>query len=395
MKDRGKLISYITLLCFLAGAGLGFLRPELSGFFSSLGGVYVSLLKYLALPAVVLSVFHAALQSGRGATGTLIRALVVFVALFAVSFLLSAVPYALFKPGKRFAPFGGAAWAGQSAQISLGSILENIFSPQVKRSVNNLFFPAILLSLAAGLIAGRFRSQGLMKGTAALEKLFSTLLSWLKYVTPLGVFTLMAAATGQFGLDALLTSGAYVGWAYGGCLLVLFFVMMLPLWLLWGVTPWQYLSRMGRLFLTSLSTCSSAATLTETMRTCREAFGVPEGIVRIAAPLGSTVHMCGGAVSFCLLGLFCLQMTGRPLTVGTFLLMLLLAEGLNMAAPGIPGGGIVLGATFLSLLGLEGCELFLGMYAGIYRLLDMAYTSLNVAGDVTANKLIEGWEKTA
>ena len=75
MKDRGKLISYITLLCFLAGAGLGFLRPELSGFFSSLGGVYVSLLKYLALPAVVLSVFHAALQSGRGATGTLIRAL--------------------------------------------------------------------------------------------------------------------------------------------------------------------------------------------------------------------------------------------------------------------------------------------------------------------------------
>ena len=28
MKDRGKLISYITLLCFLAGAGLGFLRPE-------------------------------------------------------------------------------------------------------------------------------------------------------------------------------------------------------------------------------------------------------------------------------------------------------------------------------------------------------------------------------
>ena len=36
--------------------------------------------------------------------------------------------------------------------------------------------------------------------------------------------------------------------AVGLALLVLFFVMMLPLWLLWGVTPWQYLSRMGRLF---------------------------------------------------------------------------------------------------------------------------------------------------
>ncbi|MBQ6865369.1 MAG: cation:dicarboxylase symporter family transporter, partial [Clostridia bacterium] len=68
-------------------------------------------------------------------------------------------------------------------------------------------------------------------------------------------------------------------------------------------------------------------------------------------------------------------------------------EMLNMAAPGIPGGGIVLGATFLGMLGLEDMELFLGMYAGIYRLLDMAYTSLNVAGDVTANLLVERWEK--
>ena len=37
--------------------------------------------------------------------------------------------------------------------------------------------------------------------------------------------------------------------------------------------------------------------------------------------------------------------------------------------------------------------LFLGMYAGISRLLDMAYTPLNVAGDVTANVLIDRWEK--
>jgi Na+/H+-dicarboxylate symporter len=32
------------------------------------------------------------------------------------------------------------------------------------------------------------------------------------------------------------------------------------------------------------------------------------------------------------------------------------------------------------------------MYAGIYRLLDMAYTTLNVAGDVTAVLLIHRWE---
>ena len=78
---------------------------------------------------------------------------------------------------------------------------------------------------------------------------------------------------------------------------------------------------------------------------------------------------------------------------GYLALMLLFALILNMGAPGIPGGGIVLGATYLGMLGVENAALFLGMYAGIYRLLDMAYTSLNVAGDVTANVLIDRMEK--
>ena len=130
----------------------------------------------------------------------------------------------------------------------------------------------------------------------------------------------------------------------------------------------------------------------ETLRACREEFHVPERVTGVVAPLGCTVHMCGGAVSFCLLALFTAQMTGRPVSVGLFLLMLVFAEALNMAAPGIPGGGIVLGATYLSLLGMPDLGLFLGMYAGIYRLLDMAYTSMNVAGDVTAVLLVNRWE---
>ena len=59
---------------------------------------------------------------------------------------------------------------------------------------------------------------------------------------------------------------------------------------------------------------------------------------------------------------------------------------MNMAAPGIPGGGIVLGAGYLGIIGAP--LSIMGMYSGIYRVLDMAYTTLNVAGDVTANVLL-------
>ena len=392
MKVRDRIISWTTLLCFFAGAALGLFRPDWAQRIGYLGTAYVTALKYLALPALILSVFSAAGNGGKTAAGVLVRTLALFVLMFSVTFLLCAIPYSVFSPGKGVYGMGETVWQGENASVSLGSILKNIFTPG-KVTVNSLYFPAILAAFLTGLLVGILKLKRIQKGAAALERFFLRLLSFVMLLTPAGVFSLMAQFTGSFGLEALKSSGAYVLWAYGGCLLALAVVMILPLWIFCQVSPGQYFQRTGRVFLTALSTCSSAATLPETMRTCREEFGASERTVGIVAPLGCTVHMCGGAVSFCLLGFFVLQMTGRTVSSGTLLLMLLCSLLLNMAAPGIPGGGIVLGATYLGMLGVEHVELFLGMYAGIYRILDMAYTSLNVAGDVTANVLIDRGEK--
>lgn len=392
MKVRDRIVSWATLLCFAAGAALGLVRPDWAQRIGFIGTAYVTVLKYLALPALTLAVFCAAMKGGRNAAGTLFRAVALFVLMFVASFLLCAVPYGLFAPGKSFSLTGETAWEGERAAVSLGSILKNIFSPGGMTNVTSLYLPSILAAFVLGIVFGALRSERLAKGAAAAEGFFRKLLSCIMVLTPLGVLSLMAKLTGTFGAEALRSSGAYIAWAYGGCLLVLGLVMTLPLWVLCQVSPGQYFRRTGRLFLTAISTCSSAATLPETMRTCRESFGASERTTGIVTPLGCTIHMCGGAVSFCLLGFFVHQSTGRPVTFVTLLLMLLCALLLNMAAPGIPGGGIVLGATYLAMLGVEHVELFLGMYAGIYRLLDMAYTSLNVAGDVTANLLIDRWE---
>ena len=389
MRVRDRIVSWTTLLCFLSGAVLGLVRPDWAEKIGFLGTVYVSILKYLALPAIALSVFHAAMKSGQNAAAVLLRALAVFVILFCASFLLCAMLYGVFEPCSSISLMDETAWTGERATLSFGAVFKNAFAGS---SINSLFFPVIVIAFIAGMIVSALRSEALEKGTAAVEGFFLKLLSWVMFLTPLGVFSLMANCTGSFGFDALRSSGAYIAWAYAGCVLVLGAVMILPLWIWCRIDPIQYFKRTGRVFLTALSTCSSAATLPETMRTCREEFHTSERITCIVAPLGCTVHMCGGAVSFCLLGLVALRMTGRQVSPGVLLTMLVFALLLNMGAPGIPGGGIVLGATYLGMLGLENVELFLGMYAGIYRILDMAYTSLNVAGDVTANVLIDRWE---
>jgi len=67
--------------------------------------------------------------------------------------------------------------------------------------------------------------------------------------------------------------------------------------------------------------------------------------------------------------------------------MIVTAVLLNMAAPGIPSSGIVLGATYLSMLNIP--LLFIGVYSGLYKFLDMSYTTLNVTGNVSVAVILD------
>ncbi len=393
MTKSARIQSWITLACFFAGAALGLLVPGLFTHIEWIGTIYINLLKLMALPIVLCTVFNAASRGARSASRAMLKSILLFVLLFAVSFSLCAILFSILSPGVGFQLPGTTPWNGTAADLSAEGFVQTIFSANIFASLSGgAMLPSILFAFAMGVVAEKVRAEKLMAVFSELETVFSKMLSYVLYLTPVGVFVLMGRCTASLGLGALKGALSYVLCAWGGSVLILLLVMILPLWLICRIDPFTYFKKMGRVLLTALSTCSSAATLPETLRTCREEFDVPERITGVVAPLGCTIHMCGGAVSFALLGLFVMQMTGRPVTVGLFLTMLLFAELLNMAAPGIPGGGIVLGATFLNLLGLPDAGLFLGMYAGIYRLLDMSYTSLNVSGDVTAVLLIDRWE---
>ena len=79
------------------------------------------------------------------------------------------------------------------------------------------------------------------------------------------------------------------------------------------------------------------------------------------------------------------------ITLPLYLLMMVSALLINMSAPGIPNGGVVIGATYLQLLGIP--LDFIGFYSGLYKILDMLYTTLNVTGNITANVLIAKFKK--
>ena len=390
-KQRKNLLYPLSLLAFALGLALGLAVPGLFAPIAFLGDIYISLLKLIVIPLLMTEITVSVYRSAGELASRLLKTVGLFVAMFAVSFLLTAALTALLGPGRGLA-LPGEAWTGELASVTLSGFFAGIFPSNIFASMAaGSILPCILFAFVCGIAAERVRAEKAMAVAEELRRIFSRVLSYIMTLTPLGVFVLMGKAAADYGAALLGVCARYILTAWLGCAVVTALVMILPVWLRAGIAPLTYIRRVAKVWLVTLSTCSSAATLPTTVRVCNEEFGVPAEITGVVVPLGCTIHMCGGAVSFCLLGLFTMQMAGVSVTLPLFLYMLLVATLMNMAAPGIPGGGIVLGATYLTILGAP--TGFIGMYSGIYRLLDMAYTTVNVTGDITANILLAEQEK--
>ena len=220
----------------------------------------------------------------------------------------------------------------------------------------------------------------------SLSAAFFKMLGYFMELSPLGVMSLMAFSVARYGAGVFSALARYILCCWLCCAAVFFLVMALPACLYTKVPFGKFLKACGKVALVTLSTTSSAASLPTAINVSLEDLGAPEGVTKFTLPLGCTINMCGGACSFCSLAVFVSEFYGIELTFGTVVFLVFVATLLNMAAPGIPGGGLVLGVSFLSILGLP-IDL-MGPVSGFYRLLDMAFTTVNVEGDIAANLMI-------
>ena len=331
----------------------------------------------------------SALASSKRAGAITLKTILLFIIMFSVSYLICYGLFSVIQPGVGF-NFIPVEWNGTTVSTSFEEFFIAIFPNNIIQAMaNNSILPVILFAFIFGVALRHTTqtvSERLITTLNCFNLAFNKMLEYVLYFTPIGIFALMGNTVATYGSQILTTCAIYVGCAWLGCLIIALIVMILPVWTYCHINPIEYIKRISKIWLITLSTCGSAATLPYTIKICNEEFGIDKEITDIVVPLGCTIHMCGGAVSFSLLALFNCQMYGITITPIMFITMLVAAILINMGAPGIPGGGVVIGASYLALIG---CPLdFIGVYAGFYRLLDMAYTTMNVSGDITANLLI-------
>lgn len=385
MKQKFYLFN---LGAFVLGIILGFIVPSIFPSIAFLGTIYINLLKMMIVPILFFGI-SSALASSKRAGAITLKTILLFIIMFSVSYLICYGLFSVIQPGVGF-NFIPVEWNGTTVSTSFEEFFVAIFPNNIIQAMaNNSILPVILFAFIFGIALRHITqtvSERLITTLNCFNLAFNKMLEYVLYFTPIGIFALMGNTVATYGSQILTTCAIYVGCAWLGCLIIALIVMILPVWIYCHINPIEYIKRISKIWLITLSTCGSAATLPYTIKVCNEEFGIDKEITDIVVPLGCTIHMCGGAVSFSLLALFNCQMYGITITPIMFITMLVAAILINMGAPGIPGGGVVIGASYLALIG---CPLdFIGVYAGFYRLLDMAYTTMNVSGDITANLLI-------
>lgn len=376
---------------FVIGILLGVVFPQFSIQTKVVGDIYLNLIKLMIVPIVVCAVFCgiANIRDGVLLRRIGVRTVLLYVLMFVLSSVVAlAIAYAI-RPGLSAKFDNVPVYEGEITTPTVSGFLRTIVpSNIVSAMANGETLPVIIFTVvfAVAIVSIGGKGKPVVDFMNSLSDAFFRMLSYFMELSPIGVMSLMAYSIAQYGAGIFGALAEYIGTCWLSCIAVFFLVMVLPTCLITKIPVMKYLKACGKIALVTLSTTSSAATLPTTINVSINDLGAPEDISKFTLPLGCTINMCGGACSFCCLAVFVSDFYGIGLTLPTIVFLVFVATLINMAAPGIPGGGIVLGASFLSILGLP-IDL-MGPISGFYRLLDMAFTTINVEGDVAANLII-------
>lgn len=199
-------------------------------------------------------------------------------------------------------------------------------------------------------------------------------------VAPYGVFCLIANLVGTTGVKNLKEIFTMVLTLWGASAVHILILLPLLLKFFGHVSPIKFYRNSIPVMLMAFSTQSSAATLPVTMEVSKNKNGVPNEIVDLCAAPAATINMDGAAIEYTIYTLFAAHAFGVHFSPLQIIFMIVLCVVCSAGAAGVPGGGIVMCSICLTTMGLPNEEIT-AMVAGVYVLLDVASTTLNVTGD--------------
>jgi Na+/H+-dicarboxylate symporter len=269
------------------------------------------------------------------------------------------------------------------AEVLLGMVPTNMFDAFAAGNVVQLVVVSVLLGVATLMLRGPVKDR-LSQGYQDLAMLFRRLVDLILLIAPVGIAALMAVTVGRYGAQLIGPMTKFLVGVYVGQLVV-FFAYMVLLRVFTSRRPLTFLRDTGPLWATTAATTSSLASLSVGLEMA-EKIGLPRQIYSFTLPLGAQLNKDGTAVMLGAVLIFTAQAAGVSFAPASFFSILLIGLLLSEGSGGIPGGGFVIALIFVQAFNLP-IEIA-AIVGGIYRLVDMGNTTVNIMGDMVGTTLL-------
>lgn len=377
------------LIGMLVGVVLGAFMGERVVVLQPVGDLFINLLILAAVPLVFFNLLAGLTALGDTRTlGRLAGKTVGYYLttdLIALSLGLGAA--ALLQPGvgmqltERVA--GPVGEAPSVADILLGMIPTNVLRAFSDGNVVQLVVLALLLGVATMALRGDARER-LATAYEDLANLFRRLVHLVLWTAPVGIGALVAVTVGRYGAELVGPMARFLGglWAVQ---VVIFAGYMTLLRFFGDLRPARFLRDTGSLWATTAATTSSLASLSVGVETARR-LGLPRSVYSFTLPLGAQLNKDGTSAMLGAVFVFTAQAAGVTFAPADFVAILLLGLLLSEGSGGIPGGGFVIALIYVQAFGLP-VEVA-AIVGGIYRLVDIGNTTVNIMGDMVGTSLV-------
>ncbi|HAP3801092.1 TPA: dicarboxylate/amino acid:cation symporter [Enterococcus faecalis] len=388
-----KKPSMITQIAIAVVVGIlvGLLIPASGNYLKIVGDVFLRLMQ-MAIPILILGQIVQAVGSINPKELTSLggRTITVFGISSLAAALWGVLMAVIFNPGYgvKMTGFQDASIKAQEISITdtiLNFVPKNIFDSLTQGSIIQIIVFALFFGLALNKYLQSHPETQLFQIIVDFNEVIITVIRYVMYLAPLGIFALIASTISHLGLQIILPLVKYL-LVYGLGTILFLGIWILVITLYCKVSPLRLITNMKNMSVMALATTSSAITLPVALEETETKLGLSKRITNLVLPLGMSLNSNGSAMHMAFTVMTIAQMYQLEFDITKMIYLAITATFVSLANAVVPGAGLVSLAVIVPQMGLPIESI--AIFAGVEWFVGMLRTILNVNSDVYSAILV-------
>ena len=374
LKKLSESLLFRIIVAIILGVVVSQFAPEWFGrVFATFNGLFSNFLNFF-IPVLIFALIAPSIAAlGRGAGKWLgVTAGIAYGSTIVAGLLAYVLAHWLYP----------AMLSGEDLITNVSDIDEGALSPYFEVEMAPPFevMTALLLSFCIGVAMTTVKSDTLYAVTKELESVVVKVIwGFVVPILPFYIFGMFLGLGMNGNLGSVLSAFAKVLILAVVMTLVYLVFQYIIAGAITGKNPFKALRNMVPAYFTALGTSSSAATIPVSLESTLKN-GISKPVANFVIPLCATIHLSGSMIKLTLYAFAIVYMANLDISTSTGLGFIFLLGIMMIAAPGVPGGAVMVAAGLLAdMMGFD--DGMVALMIAAYIAIDSVGTAANVTGD--------------